>query len=389
MIVFNPFRIDFDLGKGQTVTYIIDQTKLPNQSWDFFNPNLPYNIPQAYFYDSHNNINIPFFDSELDHSLIARTVRNLNLHIDRKSASVVGFNKDFAPRRFIHTAKPAAKFSNDQIITADIQTLFHMSLWGTNHARLPYNHLTSGDDYPDKLAAILGRAEISFTFTLTDNITYRSYNAEDGAASSVLEGTTADLGQERGDGWIPLIDEIAHPRPGFVGSKEKYNDPRVQWDGYGYIIEGFNVKCVGKVPYTITFYSPQGYLYADPDGELKEGDKEWRHPYNRTGYAVWRGKYLSQALYSDDTRLWNNTKNLAKPHRAHLPYRYPRACLPVPPVNLKDPTKWGKYGEVKVKTNWVNKYVGDIFNCQPPPPCIGDSPEAVNWGVFVGSTLNS
>ena len=32
-------------------------------------------------------------------------------------------------------------------------------------------------------------------------------------------------------------------------------DERIDFQGYGYIIEGFNVKCCGKVPYTITFYS--------------------------------------------------------------------------------------------------------------------------------------
>lgn len=80
-------------------------------------------------------------------------------------------------------------------------------------------------------------------------------------------------------------------------------------------------------------------MYGDEKGDLKEGDQEWRHPYNRPSYQVWRGQYLSQALFSNDTRLWQNTKNLAKPHhRAHLPFRYPRACLPVPPVDLKDPT---------------------------------------------------
>lgn len=35
----------------------------------------------------------------------------------------------------------------------------------------------------------------------------------------------------------------------------------------------------------------------------------------------------------------------------------------MPPVNLKDPTWWGGEGQkVKVKTNWVNKYIGDIFS---------------------------
>jgi len=134
---------------------------------------------------------------------------------------------------------------------------------------------------------------------------------------------------------------------------------RIKWDGYGYIIEGFNVKCVGKVPYTITFYSPQGYLYGDEKGELKEGDTEYDQVYNRPTHAVWREQYYSQALFSDDTRLWQNTKNLAKPrHRAILPYRNPRGCLPVPPVNLKDPLKYDDI-DVKLKTHLVASEIGD------------------------------
>ena len=177
---------------------------------------------------------------------------------------------------------------------------------------------------------------------------------------------TVDIGQEH-EGYIGLVDSSSHlDKPTTSDSQDK--DPRVRWDGYGFIIEGFNVKCAGKVPYTITFYSPQGYLYGDEKGDLKEGDKEYRHPWNRPSYAVWRGQYLSQALYSDDTRLWQNTKNLSKPHhRAHLPMISPRACLPVSPVDLKDPTWWGNMHIEKVKTNWVNKYVGDIFNSRTIP----------------------
>lgn len=144
--------------------------------------------------------------------------------------------------------------------------------------------------------------------------------------------------------------------------------PKDKWDGYGYIIEGFNIKCCGKVPYTITFYSPQGHLYADDDGDLKEGEKEYESPYNKPSYAVWRGQYISQALYSNDTRLWNNTKNLAKPHhKGWLPFKYPRACFPVPPVDLKDPTKWDEIVD-RLKTIYVpidghsSRYSGDIFN---------------------------
>lgn len=82
-------------------------------------------------------------------------------------------------------------------------------------------------------------------------------------------------------------------------------DPRVKFQGYGYIIEGFKVKCCGKVPYTLTFYSPEGYLYADDEGDLEKDNskEEWSHPYNRALMAVWRGQYLSEALFRDDTRL--------------------------------------------------------------------------------------
>lgn len=66
-------------------------------------------------------------------------------------------------------------------------------------------------------------------------------------------------------------------------------------------------------------------MYGDEKVDLKEEAPD----YNKPSYAVWRGQYVSQALYSDDTRLWQNTKNLSKPrHRSYLPHRYPRACLP-------------------------------------------------------------
>ena len=51
-----------------------------------------------------------------------------------------------------------------------IKSLFHLGLYGKKHARLPFNHFTTADMYPNKLAAILGKSEVSFTFTLTDNI---------------------------------------------------------------------------------------------------------------------------------------------------------------------------------------------------------------------------
>jgi len=146
MNTFNPYRIEFVLDHGKYINYLIDQSSLPNHSWDFFNPKLPYNLALGTYSDLINNISIPFFDSELDESLIARTVRNLNLHIDRKAAAVVGFNKDFAPRRFIHTAKPAAKFSNDKIITADIEALIHKRKENIPYAAAFFTHDASGKE---------------------------------------------------------------------------------------------------------------------------------------------------------------------------------------------------------------------------------------------------
>jgi len=173
-----------------------------------------------------------------------------------------------------------------------IKTLFHMSLFGKNHARLPFNHFTTADNYPDKLAAVLGKSEISFTFTLSDNIMLTRYDAETGEVRGTYEARTSDIGQEK-EGVIGLIDEKARVLRGFQGRTEgEKKDPRIEWDGYGYIIEGFNVKCCGKVPYTITFYSPQGYLEADEDGNLEEGEREYHSPYNKPQYAVWRGQYL-------------------------------------------------------------------------------------------------
>jgi len=249
-----------------------------------------------------------------------------------------------------------------------LKSLFHDSRIARAHARLPYNYFTTADQYPDNLSSVLGKAEISLTFTLSDNITYQKWNSTTGELDpTVYEGRTIDIGQESEDGWIPLVNEKVKIRPGF-SSKVETEDPRIKWDGYGYIIEGLNIKCVGKVPYTITFYSPQGYLYGDEKGELKQGQEDYNHPYNKPSYAVWRGYYVSQALYSDDSRLWQNTKNLAKPrYRSPLPFRYPRACLPVPPIDLKYPTWWGGNKIVKVKTNWVHKEVGEIFNSRTIP----------------------
>jgi len=55
-----------------------------------------------------------------------------------------------------------------------LKTLFHMNL-AEPYARLPYNYFTTAENYPDKLSAILGRSEISFTFSLSDKITTTLY----------------------------------------------------------------------------------------------------------------------------------------------------------------------------------------------------------------------
>ena len=70
MNTFNPYRIEFVLDHGKYINYLIDQSSLPNHSWDFFNPKLPYNLALGTYSDLVNNISIPFFDSELDESLM-------------------------------------------------------------------------------------------------------------------------------------------------------------------------------------------------------------------------------------------------------------------------------------------------------------------------------
>src|SRR5205085_2005630 len=97
-----------------------------------------------------------------------------------------------------------------------IKSLFHMKLFGKNHARLPYTHFHT--EPQDKLATVLGKSEISFTFSLSDNITYRKYNADNGSVSGVFNGRTMDIGQEQENSdYIPLVDEYVSVRPGFTG----------------------------------------------------------------------------------------------------------------------------------------------------------------------------
>lgn len=102
-----------------------------------------------------------------------------------------------------------------------IKTLFHMSstTWGKNHARLPYNYFTTAETYPDKLSSVLGKSEISFTFSLSDNITYRRYNSDNGSLDyNIYKGRTMDIGQESG-GYIPLVDEKVRVLEPFQGKR--------------------------------------------------------------------------------------------------------------------------------------------------------------------------
>ena len=86
-----------------------------------------------------------------------------------------------------------------------------------------------------------------------------SYNGDTGNISGFNERVTADIGQDR-EGDIALIDEKARLLKGQLSYSKNEGDKRIDFQGYGYIIEGFKVKCCGKVPYTITFYSPEGYI---------------------------------------------------------------------------------------------------------------------------------
>lgn len=101
-----------------------------------------------------------------------------------------------------------------------IKTLFHV-LSGTRHARLPYNYLSSADSYPDKLSAILGKSEISFTFTLSDNIRISRYLDETGGREDAKDARTTFIGQNFGpSSFVYLIDEEAAVLPGFVGREK-------------------------------------------------------------------------------------------------------------------------------------------------------------------------
>lgn len=94
-----------------------------------------------------------------------------------------------------------------------LKSLYHESWPARAHTRLPYNYLTTADDYSDTLSQVLGKSEISFTFTLSDNIKYRTWNLEDGYQGEMRKGRTMDIGQEGLDGFIPLVNEETNILP--------------------------------------------------------------------------------------------------------------------------------------------------------------------------------
>jgi hypothetical protein len=87
--------------------------------------NTPYRYVNMSYLNPDEKIYIPFNDVELDDSLISRNVRGINMHIDRKTGDVVGYDHKFGNRRFISTAKPMKNFTSgpDRIVTADIEAL--------------------------------------------------------------------------------------------------------------------------------------------------------------------------------------------------------------------------------------------------------------------------
>jgi hypothetical protein len=106
-----------------------------------------------------------------------------------------------------------------------LKSLFHTTL-GERHARLPYNYL--GIDNVDRLSSVLGKSEISFTFTLSDNIEYNIFNTRSGSGNYELgTGRTMDIGQEKGSNTIGLVTEKTRILPGFQ-HKSSSDDPRIK-----------------------------------------------------------------------------------------------------------------------------------------------------------------
>lgn len=99
---------------------------------------------------------------------------------------------------------------------------------GKESCKVTFSHFTTAEEYPDKLAAVLGKSEISFTFNLSDIIMLSQYNTHTGNREGVVKAKAIDIGQER-DGAIGLVDEQATILPGFAGGSEgEKDDPRIK-----------------------------------------------------------------------------------------------------------------------------------------------------------------
>jgi hypothetical protein len=93
-----------------------------------------------------------------------------------------------------------------------------------NHCRLPYNYLTNSSSYPDKIAATLGKSEMTFTFTLTDNMMLSHYDKLTGIRTGTYENRTSDISQDKGYDYIPLVDNRARLLPGQTSVAETRKD---------------------------------------------------------------------------------------------------------------------------------------------------------------------
>jgi hypothetical protein len=178
-----------------------------------------------------------------------------------------------------------------------LNTLFHMTA-GSRHARLPYHYLGS---VTDKLSAVLGKVEIGFNMHLTDKVKMHRYYFDGAVSIELFECRTSDIGQTLGEypnHYTYLVDSDMTLMSGYSSNSNARTDERVLWNGYGYIIEAFNMKTVGKTAYTVTAESPLGYLEYDEDANIVE-----QNPYQQETHPVWRGQYLTQSLFVDDTRV--------------------------------------------------------------------------------------
>lgn len=67
------------------------------------------------------------------------------------------------------------------------------------------------------MSAILGKSEISFTLTLSDNMMLTRYDAETGNSIGVFKGRSADIGQDKapGRGTEKKVAALKHEGRGF------------------------------------------------------------------------------------------------------------------------------------------------------------------------------